>query len=156
MLATQTEAPHETKDVKKVRISSFHVADFTSVWLLPLLVRQRESWLVIFKQYCHAKYPLDVQVVGDMGCSKRKTTTAQPVFNTPLIADAAEEMHHNPGAKLINRGFSLCLMVKLVLHRCSPTQDYRRSSGTDRKGNKGPDGPLCCCCAHFRGPALKD
>lgn len=49
MLATQTEAPHETKDVKKVRISSFHVADFTSVWLLPLLVRQRESWLVIFK-----------------------------------------------------------------------------------------------------------
>lgn len=50
--------------------------------------------------------------------------------------DAAEEMHHNPGAKLINRGFSLCLMVKLVLHRCSPTQDYRRSSGTDRKGKK--------------------
>lgn len=49
MLATQTEAHHETKDVKKVRIGSFHVADFTSVWLLPLLVRQRESWLVRFK-----------------------------------------------------------------------------------------------------------
>lgn len=52
--------------------------------------------------------------------NKNKTTTAQPVFNTPLIVDAAEEMHHNPGTKLINRGFSLCLMVKLVLHRCSP------------------------------------
>lgn len=68
--------------------------------------------------------------------NKNKTTIAQPVFNTPLIVDAAEEMHHNPGAKLINRGFSLCLMVKLVLHRCSPTQGYRRSSGTDRKGKK--------------------